>query len=98
LPLPTLFPYTTLFRSQRRVQVVDVDLVLHDVKPQFVGFTHLEAAFESAAGHPHRKRLGMMIPAHLATGLRVAFHHGSAAKFTARSEEHTSELQSQSNL
>src|SRR2546430_8745522 len=60
-PRSTLFPYTTLFRSQQQIRVtenVDVDTVL---------LLGLPANFTDGAAH-------------------------------LRSEEHTSELQSQSNL
>src|SRR2546430_11739024 len=60
-PRSTLFPYTTLFRSQRGA---------------------------------HRHRRAHAIPAHLVAGRR----HHEVRRYGVRSEEHTSELQSQSNL
>src|SRR2546427_9510069 len=78
-PRSTLFPYTTLFRSQRHVGVgklaVDVLHLEHQVVRDF------------GLGEEH-----VHVPGH-APGHRV---HGVA--HADRSEEHTSELQSQSNL
>src|SRR2546427_8523573 len=62
-PRSTLFPYTTLFRSQSR------------------------------AGQRMAGALGTLEPG---PGLRPVLGHGNAMQ--CRSEEHTSELQSQSNL
>src|SRR5205085_4390964 len=87
-PTSTLFPYTTLFRS---------DGVLH--------------VASDAAGHPDGPRLVPVLPAggHRPAGMGP--DHGAYADCRAlcpahdpgraaqlRSEEHTSELQSQSNL
>src|SRR2546427_5725724 len=91
-PRSTLFPYTTLFRSARRLGAV---VSAFDVRPavkeqveslgaKFVGMEIGEQA-ETAGGYAkqlsedtHRRELEF-----------IAAH---------RSEEHTSELQSQSNL
>src|SRR2546430_13457366 len=67
-PRSTLFPYTTLFRSQVQVE------------PRLVGRQHGGRRIEHEAGTPQ---------ASVQPFIAV---HG------ARSEEHTSELQSQSNL
>src|SRR2546430_12424338 len=67
-PRSTLFPYTTLFRSEcapRRPRRVD--------------------PVRGAGRTPHREPAAGHAPAHAARGV-------------SRSEEHTSELQSQSNL
>src|SRR5438270_4086140 len=66
-PRSTLFPYTTLFRSQ--------------VDPQFVGVIEVDGL--------HRMR----VEVHAAQ-----VDHPRQAGGVVRSEEHTSELQSQSNL
>src|SRR5256886_9945195 len=80
-PRSTLFPYTTLFRSEvvlesdggeRLVLALDLDA--------FLGFHGLVQAVAPAA------------PRHQASGELIDNHH------FGRSEEHTSELQSQSNL
>ena len=73
--------------QQRRVQIVHVDLVLHDVETEFVGFAESDARFDAAAGHPHRERLRMMIAAQFASGVRIAFHHRRAAEFAAPDDQ-----------
>src|SRR2546430_11520328 len=85
-PRSTLFPYTTLFRSVALAQAATV-----------------RCAFELGAGRPYAARRAGFVA--LALG---ALFTGAAALmlWTAsraiiavyRSEEHTSELQSQSNL
>src|SRR2546430_13748882 len=81
-PRSTLFPYTTLFRSRQR---------------------RFEAAGRVASGlEPHPSLQGMLIIAQLAVEAgtaEVALDALNAVNVAAgRSEEHTSELQSQSNL
>src|SRR2546427_5555959 len=75
-PRSTLFPYTTLFRSESDDQV------------------RRHAAIDVA-----RQRLGLLQRADdgVVPGL-VAKDRDAAARHRWRSEEHTSELQSQSNL
>src|SRR2546430_7980510 len=72
-PRSTLFPYTTLFRSELRVRALGTDL-LRRAALLFLALAHrfLEPAHGGAQIRAHRTQL--------------------------RSEEHTSELQSQSNL
>src|SRR2546430_13003426 len=86
-PKSTLFPYTTLFRSRRKLdQGLDTAETLrqgeqlsplHGPPGRFQAALHLERDHAAKARH--------LAPCQLA--LRIA-----------RSEEHTSELQSQSNL
>src|SRR2546427_6201961 len=76
-PRSTLFPYTTLFRS-------DVTC-----RRAAVGQAHIGLAAQHGLGHGGR-RLHTQVELHA----RVLF----AEKRQQRSEEHTSELQSQSNL
>src|SRR5688572_32766088 len=71
-PAPTLFPYTTLFRSLRR----EPDEVLVDQRDRPAPHAGGDAAEDPAA----------------------APHHLAPVLAAARSEEHTSELQSQSKL
>src|SRR2546430_13286372 len=84
-PRSTLFPYTTLFRSRTPAEERGQigDAILHEVNADDV----LTAAFRE---HPHRVETADF---HLADGLVRA-----PAFVFPRSEEHTSELQSQSNL
>src|SRR5256886_7154236 len=89
-PIPTLFPYTTLFRSKssRAPPLQEPCGLLGEVRDDDVG-----------AGPPdprqrlHHGRL-FVEPAELARRAE----HGVFAGHRVRSEEHTSELQSQSNL
>src|SRR5690348_17727509 len=85
-PYSTLFPYTTLFRSRRRlqalVQLLDLRAHLHaklgvEVRQGLVEQEHLRVAHDRAS---HRDTLAL------------------AARELARSEEHTSELQSPVHL
>src|SRR5256886_5575608 len=78
-PRSTLFPYTTLFRSQRFVVQAGALALLAAVR-----------ADRAARGRSHRVReRARRVP--VAAGRAEAPRRG-------RSEEHTSELQSQSNL
>src|SRR5688572_31346257 len=84
-PEPTLFPYTTLFRSglrgphhgERRVHAV--------IERQVLEYGNIEFVLDHRARHMARKR-------------RMAPERRNLARTESRSEEHTSELQSQSNL
>src|SRR2546430_11480775 len=65
-PISTLFPYTPLSRSQmqqRRVQVVDENLVLGRVPAVVVGRAVPEARLDSAAGQPDGEPLRVVVPA-----------------------------------
>src|SRR5688572_32133640 len=80
-PRSTLFPYTTLFRSERKLvaQLLGAlpDLVLGEV-------------FETIGVHAEFLRQG--------SSADSGQPHASSPGPVSRSEEHTSELQSQSNL
>src|SRR2546430_10158547 len=82
-PRSTLFPYTTLFRSQPGSGVASVGADFH---PQFDDFE-----FRLRPGHCilQKNRGRPVLRAHGAVMHRIC---------QTRSEEHTSELQSQSNL
>ncbi len=43
------------------VEVVHVNLVLHGIKAEFVGFTEFYAALGAAAGHLHGACIGLVI-------------------------------------
>src|SRR2546430_7054015 len=82
-PRSTLFPYTTLFRSLRtRSGSVPSSRAGGDVSPET-----LRRGGNHSTGSAIR-----------ATVVANAQHRGRLTVFLARSEEHTSELQSQSNL
>src|SRR2546427_5694433 len=84
-PRSTLFPYTTLFRSCFPLEAL---ALLGDVARRGRVRHHLEGV----AGFGHAFE-----PQHLHRGGRTRSVDGLAA-LIVRSEEHTSELQSQSNL
>ena len=72
--------------KHRRLQIVNVNGILNDVKAEFVSLANDDAGFNPAAGHPHRERLRMVIPAKLPTQGQVGLHHRGSAKFTAPDE------------
>src|SRR2546430_10989404 len=87
-PRSTLFPYTTLFRS-----MLDVETVLEALdelegfrpgEPDASLYTRVETAVTFEDGH-------------VATAWAY-FYNAPLGRAQRRSEEHTSELQSQSNL
>src|SRR2546430_12504485 len=86
-PRSTLFPYTTLFRSSDGLQIVDAASL---VANHFGGG-------EQRTPFAERSRLVDLTRPSLLTQLDSARLAGSV-KLALRSEEHTSELQSQSNL
>src|SRR2546430_13543753 len=88
-PRSTLFPYTTLFRSLRLL-VAGESAILVDLNPPFQ--SHLNDWIADDGLHP-------TIAGY--TGVAQIFFDQIRAVFelaASRSEEHTSELQSQSNL
>src|SRR5690242_20785658 len=90
-PSPTLFPYTTLFRS------ADLVARLTRTRPQLD-----ERAFPAAShGRPRRHHAVQDEHAHLGAGVsrgaRLAMRPDPEHR-VSRSEEHTSELQSHVNL
>src|SRR2546430_9007647 len=85
-PRSTLFPYTTLFRSFRLHKTPMLDKIWSEVP---VDPLALRRRIEVAVP----PTLGGTIPTNLSTTPRVG-----RILAMARSEEHTSELQSQSNL
>src|SRR5690606_41381274 len=95
---PSLFPYTTLFRSQRRSRVAAVigadlvDLVQHDDRIHRAGFLDRP---NDPAGQRTDVRTPMTPDLRLVTD--AAERHPDVLA-TERSEEHTSELQSREKL
>src|SRR2546428_9437570 len=90
-PRSTLFPYTTLFRSQSLVAGNPRFLILLDHSEQNLHEinTHLAAAGKSS----YTAILGDILDASLMTEIFNRYRPQ-----TIRSEEHTSELQSRSDL
>ena len=67
--------------KNRGVNVVDVEAVFDRVQADFVGLADGLAAFDAAAGHPHRKAVRIMVAA-------VAFFgHRRAAEFAAPDDQ-----------
>src|SRR3712207_8013199 len=91
-PRSTLFPYTTLFRSLHRhaVRVVGVELHHPAEAVRLVGLlVQVEAGLEAAPG----------VAAGLGDGVALGGRAlGAGFRGFARSEEHTSELQSRQYL
>src|SRR5205085_11490694 len=84
-PSSTLFPYTTLFRS------LTVNAALAAPAPGGVAGKHHRVAAAERLHRQHDARLAVR-------RLHVRVHGEDARRGLLRSEEHTSELQSQSNL
>src|SRR2546427_9126611 len=89
-PRPTLFPYTTLFRSAAAVAGLGADKARY-----FNVNVSDEAAVTAAIDQAHDFLGGLNVAMNCAGILGAGTVHRHVE---ARSEEHTSELQSQSNL
>src|SRR5207244_8841687 len=94
--LPTLFPYTTLFRSElkhpyryRRYDVVGRTLELVDDDAVILSFE------PGALRTVRRLRPGLRTIQHVGFGVSI---RRAAGAWAVRSEEHTSELQSPDHL
>src|SRR2546430_4897314 len=83
-PRSTLFPYTTLFRSQGVDKLIEMVL--------------LQADLLELKANPNRRAKGNVIESGLEPGGPTATVLVRWGRPAPRSEEHTSELQSQSNL
>src|SRR2546430_4446733 len=92
-PRSTLFPYTTLFRSLREqeVQLVDVGIGVRGDGGQQPGVVLGHPAYR---GRVEQFGVVLELAAQRAVGQLCHLEH----QVEYRSEEHTSELQSQSNL
>src|SRR2546430_12746967 len=86
-PRSTLFPYTTLFRSvrSRKIRVAQVDTAMPSPFASSLAFSYV-ASFMYEGDAPLAERRGQAL----------TLDRRMLAEL--RSEEHTSELQSQSNL
>src|SRR5687768_18203655 len=91
LPGAALFPYTTLFRSELLPVLEDPGVDVLHLEP-------LEEPLERRAAHPHEAEvLAALDPGeHLAVDLVLQVQE--YRRHCARSEEHTSELQSRPHL
>ena len=64
--------------QNRRVQVVHVNLVLHDVEAEVIALAERDAGLDAAARQPHRECVRMMVAA-----VAAALHHRRAAELAA---------------
>src|SRR2546427_12817354 len=93
-PRSTLFPYTTLFRSLQPFNITPFKVFIPE-KRQF--FLENAGVFNFALGDQDQLFFSRQIGIDPITGNQVPVNGGVKLTGT-RSEEHTSELQSQSNL
>src|SRR5439155_19523807 len=95
-PTSTLFPYTTLFRSSHVDEAGRARMVSVAEKPITLRTAVAEGAIRMSADAFRQVAEGAVAKGDVLTVSQVA---GTlAAKRTARSEEHTSELQSRGHL
>src|SRR5205085_12635013 len=94
-PRPTLFPYTTLFRSGRDSPGPGDG---GDSPPGDAGVHTVRAPGRPLPGADRRQPRGPAAPSHAPSDDRVELRPADRIGARSRSEEHTSELQSQSNL
>src|SRR5262245_63498386 len=87
LPVATLFPYTTLFRSEKRLESIG----------SRVKATKSDITTAATIVSPNWRKNCPTMPDMKATGTNTAVTVNVVAR-TARSEEHTSELQSLRHL
>src|SRR5688572_31296001 len=92
-PISTLFPYTTLFRS-RRIDIFEFET---GGRIPFVGAAHPLQGVARVFVRIRKDRRFRLVPG-LVDGAHIGAITRAAVAGRARSEEHTSELQSQSNL
>src|SRR5262245_7936186 len=82
--------------ENRRMQVMNVDLVLDGVVTELIRRPIHKSWFRASAGHPHCESVRMMIPSWLAIP-SAALTHGRTAEFTSpheqRGREQTARLQ-----
>src|SRR5688572_30974194 len=89
-PRSTLFPYTTLFRSKRKSLSLD-ELANERWASTAASALSLHGAFEARGLPPPRTTL-------VSDSVTLKLRAVATSDLLGRSEEHTSELQSQSNL
>src|SRR5690606_40398550 len=97
-PTPTLFPYTTLFRSVGDTKAVPIGRTNYDVADQLANLG-MEAIHPRAAKGLRQAEIPLRIkntfePEHFGTLITGDY----VSETPRRSEEHTSELQSRENL
>src|SRR5690606_41786559 len=90
-PVAPLFPYTTLFRSLGALDVISKDSLNRVELSKVMASIHIAQKVKAAAEEP-------MTDNKLTYGPETPLPEIRPREVTARSEEHTSELQSRENL
>src|SRR5207248_11389358 len=91
-PQPTLFPYTTLFRSAMKLERINA--AAQTEFPNASPLSRSQSVSKMSAAVPERKRM----PERIVTGTLPRGLGICTPDETSRSEEHTSELQSPYDL
>src|SRR5437016_408032 len=73
--------------EDRRLQVVDVDLVPGDGEPKLVGFAMRIAALDAAARQPHGVTVGIVVTAQEFAGRGTALAERRAAELAATDDQ-----------
>src|SRR5690606_40179449 len=96
LLIPTLFPYTTLFRSE--LQLADEKLIMTVLIIQVVAAFGAYGFARFSEKRGNKLSLMTMIAIWIGVCLAAYFVYTEYQFYALRSEEHTSELQSRENL
>src|SRR5207302_9905147 len=96
-PTPTHFPYTTLFRSNPEALRKEFSQASPNAK---VNLQQLLETLASTVSEDDDRRAPLLMKAaeHMAIRFALERYQKGEVKVNARSEEHTSELQSRENL
>src|SRR5689334_10469692 len=73
--------------QDRRLEIVHVHRILHDIEREVVGLAVAESGLHPAARHPEGEGVGMMIAAPALGVVDVALEKRGAAEFTAPDDE-----------
>src|SRR5439155_14419742 len=73
--------------QNRRLQVVDMNLVLHHCEAEFVRLAVGDAVFQAAASQEYREAIGIMVAAEDVARRRATFAERRAAKLAAPDDE-----------
>src|SRR5690606_40795126 len=93
---PSLFPYTTLFRSKAIMQAIVVN---DEIVSVLFDICWNQTRYNFQSGYAESRFPKISLGAvHFGYAIQAALEEGLNYDFMARSEEHTSELQSRENL
>ena len=76
-----------LEHDYRQSFAVDVDRILRDLKTKFIGGSIFKTTFDSAASHPHRKGVGVMVASEDFAFRRTTFTERRAAEFATPDDQ-----------